>query len=141
MFRSAGVLFVFLALFLSSNHLRAQGIIIPWGGPVNAGMGGAATAAGKAAAAEGTGCVGAGGSGVATAAVALTLVIGGCDDDMSSPSTLERPQILAVQLSPRALTPGVDHELRALGHALDDTALSWEACVLPWIPEESANDT
>ncbi|MAR10240.1 MAG: hydrocarbon degradation protein [Blastopirellula sp.] len=45
MFRSAGVLFVFLALFLSSNHLLAQGIIIPWGGPVNAGMGGAATAA------------------------------------------------------------------------------------------------
>ena len=45
MFRSARARFVLLSLLVSCSYVRAQGIIIPWGGPVNAGMGGASTAA------------------------------------------------------------------------------------------------
>ena len=56
---------------------------------------------------------------------------------MASPSTLEDPQILAVQFTPRILTPGGTHTAVILGHALSDTPLSLEACVLPWMAEEA----
>lgn len=67
----------------------------------------------------------------------LTLSLGACDDDKESPSTLEYPQILAVQVTPRVLTPGASHEARVLGHDLDDAALQWQACLIPWMPATS----
>ena len=74
-------------------------------------------------------------------ALALTLIwalcAGACDDDMESPSTLDGAQILALQMSPRYLTPGAPHTLTALGHDLDDAALEWSLCLLPWIPTEA----
>ena len=72
--------------------------------------------------------------------IALALVgalcAGACDDDMESPSTLSDPQILAVQLTPRTLSPGEPQTLTALGHDLEDAALEWSACLLPWVPAE-----
>ena len=67
----------------------------------------------------------------------LALLASACDEDMTSPSTLEDPQVLAIQLDPSKLTPGTTHEAVAIGHALDKSSLSWQACALPWIPEEA----
>ncbi len=61
----------------------------------------------------------------------------GCDDDMESPSTLVDPQILAVQLTPRNLQPGETHTAVVLGHGIEDAALTWQSCILPWLPEEA----
>lgn len=71
------------------------------------------------------------------AALCLALLGVACDDEMGSPSTLEDAQIMAVQFTPRVLEPGGTHTAMVLGHALSETPLSLEACILPWIPEES----
>jgi hypothetical protein len=69
--------------------------------------------------------------------LALALCAGACGDDMESPSTLVDPQLLAIQMTPRNLSPGEPHQLVALGHDLDAAALDWSVCVLPWLPEEA----
>ncbi len=75
--------------------------------------------------------------GLRHALLGLALLLGACDDETESPSTLARPQILAVQVTPRVLTPGANHEARVLGHDLDDAALQWQACLIPWLPATS----
>ena len=67
----------------------------------------------------------------------FALFAAACDEPMGSPSTLEDAQILAVQFTPRVLQPGESQEVRVLGHALSDTPISLEACILPWSPEEA----
>jgi len=71
------------------------------------------------------------------ALMALAMVGTACDEAMDSPSTLERPQILAVQFTPRVLQPGSTQRAVVLGHDLSTTPVTLEACVLPWTPEES----
>jgi hypothetical protein len=70
-----------------------------------------------------------------TICLCLGLGFGGCDEDEQSPSTLEERQILAIQVTPRSLSPGQSHTLSVLGHELDDDTLTWQTCLLPWIPE------
>ena len=70
-------------------------------------------------------------------ALCLALLSTACDEEMGSPSTLEGPQILAVQFTPRVLQPGSPQKMVVLGHALSATPISAEACVLPWTPEEA----
>jgi hypothetical protein len=71
------------------------------------------------------------------ALLALAIAATACDAPMSSPSTLERPQILAVQFTPRVLQLGSSQGVLVLGHDLSTTPITLEGCMLPWIPEES----
>ena len=71
-----------------------------------------------------------------SALCALAVFATACDEQMDSPSTLERPQILAVQFTPRILEPGSTQRAVVLGHDLSTTPVTLEGCLLPWTPEE-----
>jgi hypothetical protein len=61
----------------------------------------------------------------------------GCNEMDRDPSLLEGPRILAVQMDPRAFTPGTEHTLTALTYNLE--APLWSACPTPFVPDDTVS--